>query len=418
MWYDLVEQQRQWLRAWHAAARNARDAWPAATLAHAASSWYTDLFEPLLGLPADPPPFAIGSIVHDGRRVEVEERIVARTPFCDLRHFARAGARRTVLLCAPLVGHAAAMMRDTVEGLLADGDVCITDWIDACDVSTDAGRFGLDEYVAILDGFIDALACAGRPLHIVAVCQATVPALGALALRARRTCPQPASLTLIGGPLDARLHPSALGVAAQSHSLDWCRHHLIDVVPTGFAGHGRLVFPAYLQRAEIAILYPHRYLALTDRYTQAMSRSDAEALADARRELRAYAALLDMPAEYFLDTVDIVFQRASLANGIWQVDGKLVEPAELRGVILLTIEGTCDAVTGAGQTHAALQMCSGLASHERRRLDVDGCDHYGLFTGERWRDDVHPVLQTVFVQAESGQARRYAAPHRSRVAAG
>lgn len=313
-----------------------------------------------------------------------------------------------MLLCVPLVGHVAAMMRDTAEGLLADGDVCVTDWLDARDVPLDAGRFGLDEYVAMLDGFIDALTRDGRPLHVVAICQATFPALGALALRARRGCAQPANVTLIGGPLDARLHPSALGIAARSHSLDWCRHHLIDVVPAGFAGHGRRVFPAYLQRAEIAILYPHRYLSLMERYAQAMSRGDAQALADAQRELRAYAALLDMPAEYFLDTVDVVFQRASLANGDWHVGGKLVEPAALRGVFLLTVEGTRDAVTGAGQTHAALEMCCGLAPHERRRLDVDGCDHYGLFTGEHWRDDVHPVLQTMFTQAEAARARRRA----------
>ncbi|KVG52133.1 esterase [Burkholderia ubonensis] len=406
MWYELVEQQRQWLRAWHAATRHACDAWPAAIATGAASSWYADLYAPLLGVPADPPPFAIGAVAPDGRRVD--EQIVARMPFCRLRRFARAGARRTVLLCVPLVGHAAAMMRDTVEGLLADGDVCVTDWLDARDVPLDAGRFGLDEYVAMLDGFIDALTRDGRPLHVVAVCQATFPALGALALRARRGCAQPANLTLIGGPLDARLHPSALGIAARSHTLDWCRDHLIDVVPAGFAGHGRRVFPAYLQRAEIAILYPHRYLSLMERYARAMTRGDAQALADAQRELRAYAALLDMPAEYFLDTVDVVFQRASLANGDWHVGGKLVEPAALRGVFLLTVEGACDAVTGAGQTHAALEMCCGLTPRERRRLDVDGCDHYELFTGEHWRDDVHPVLQTVFAQAEASRARRRA----------
>jgi poly(3-hydroxybutyrate) depolymerase len=428
MWYALVEQQRQWLRAWRAAAqyaRNACDVWPAPTLAHAATSCYADLYEPLLGLADGPPPFAIDAITLDGRRSAIEESIVARTPFCDLRRFARHGARanaqRTVLLCAPLAGHAAVMMRETVEALLADGDVYITDWINARDVPLAAGRFGLDEYVAILDGFIDMLARDERPLHVVAVCQSTFPALGALALRAQRALAPPASIALIGGPLDARLNPSTLGLAAASHSLEWCRRHLIDVVPAGFAGHGRQVFPTYLQQAEIALVYPQRYVSLLDHYTQAGSRGDADALADARRALIEYTALLDMPAEYFLDTVDIVFQRAMLANRTWCVaddtsrtSGTLVEPAALRDVALLTVEGTRDAVTGAGQTHAAQAMCSGVAAGARRRVDVDGCDHYGLFTGERWRADVHPVLQATFVQAEAARSLRRARPRELR----
>ncbi|WP_043285493.1 polyhydroxyalkanoate depolymerase [Paraburkholderia oxyphila] len=408
MWYALVEQQRQWLRAWRAAARYA---WPVPALARAAAACYADLYEPLLGLEAEPPPFAIGTIALDGRRCKVVERVVAHTPFCDLRSFTRPNATRAVLLCTPLAGHAAVMMRETVEALLADGDVYLTDWINARDVPLDAGRFGLDEYVAMLDGFIDSLAQEGRPLHVVAICQSTFPALGALALRAQRGSAPPASITLIGGPLDARVNPSTLGLAAATHSLDWCRRHLIDTVPNGFAGHGRLVFATWLQQAEIAIVYPHRYVSLIERYAQASSRGDARALAAARRALLEYTALLDMPAEYFLDTVDIVFQRALLANGTWCVgalsgasgSGTLVEPAALRDTVLLTVEGARDAVTGAGQTHAAHAMCSSIAANGRRRLDVDDCDHYGLFTGERWRDDVHHVLQATFALGEASR---------------
>lgn len=423
MWYAFVEQQRQWLRTWRAAAqfvRNACEAWPAPALTHAASSCYADLYEPLLGLADDPPPFGINTIALDGRCSVVEESVVARTPFCDLRRFARANAPRAVLLCTPLAGHAAVMMRETVEALLADGDVYVTDWVNARDVPLAAGRFGLDDYVAMLDGFIDLLARDERPLHVVAVCQSTFPALGALALRAQRALAPPASVTLMGGPLDARLNPSTLGLAAASHSLDWCSRHLIDVVPPGFAGHGRRVFPTYLQQAEIAIVYPHRYVSLIDRYARASSRGDASALAEARRALIEYTALIDMPAEYFLDTVDIVFQRAMLANRTWRVavgpsgtsGSTLVEPAALRDVALLSVEGTRDAVTGAGQTHAALDMCSGVAPDVRQCLDVDGCDHYGLFTGERWRADVHPVLQATFVKAEAARSLQRAVLHR------
>ncbi|KWH02412.1 esterase [Burkholderia territorii] len=396
MWYAVVEQQREWMRAWRAATCHAFDVWPAATLAHAASSCYDDLFEPLLGPAVAPPRFEIA-------RPAIDERIVACTPFCQLRRFARGDARRTVLLCAPLAGHAAVMMRETVEALLADGDVCVTDWVNARDVPLAAGRFGLDEYVATLDGFVDALARDERPLHVVAVCQATVPALAALALRAARGLAPPASVTLIGGPLDARVNPSTLGTTAASRSLAWCRRHLIDVVPPGFPGSGRHVFPTYLQQGEIALLYPQRFLMLIEDYARAASHFDLAALADARRALREYTALLDMPAEYFLDTVDIVFQRMCLPNGTWNVGGQHVEPAALRGVVLVTVEGACDAVTGAGQTHAALAMCRGLKAGERQRVDIDDCDHYGLFTGTRWRDEVHPALQRAFAQAEAGR---------------
>lgn len=398
MWYAVVEQQREWMRAWRAATCHAFDVWPAATLAHAASSCYDDLFEPLLGPAVAPPRFEIA-------RPAIDERIVACTPFCQLRRFARDDARRTVLLCAPLAGHAAVMMRETVEALLADGDVCVTDWVNARDVPLAAGRFGLDEYVATLDGFVDALARDERPLHVVAVCQATVPALAALALRAARGLAPPASVTLIGGPLDARVNPSTLGTTAASRSLAWCRRHLIDVVPPGFPGRGRHVFPTYLQQGEIALLYPQRFLMLIEDYARAASHFDLAALADARRALREYTALLDMPAEYFLDTVDIVFQRMCLPNGTWNVGGQHVEPAALRGVVLVTVEGACDAVTGAGQTHAALAMCRGLKAGERQRVDINDCDHYGLFTGARWRDEVHPALQRAFAQAEAGRPR-------------
>ncbi|MCA8003301.1 polyhydroxyalkanoate depolymerase [Burkholderia metallica] len=403
MWYDLIERQRQWLRTWDTAARFACGLWPGA------AACYADLFEPLLDPDVGAPRFAIEAIDPDGRRFDVDETIAAPTPFCSLRRFARAGAPRVILLCVPLAGHAAVMMRETVETLLADGDVCITDWIDARDVPLDAGRFGLDEYVALLDGFIDALLADRRPVHVVAVCQATVPSLGAFALRAQRGAALPASLTLIGGPLDARINPSALGIAAGSHSLAWCRATLIDTVPSGFAGHGRQVFPAYLQRAEISIAYPQRYMTLVDRYRRAATGGDAGVLAHARRALREYLTLLDMPAEYFLDTVDIVFQRACLANGTWHVQGLRVAPAALRDIVLLTVEGARDAVTGAGQTHAALAMCSGLAADARQRVDIDGCDHYGLFTDEHWRTDVHPALQAAFARAEGSRRRTRAA---------
>ncbi|MEB2547051.1 polyhydroxyalkanoate depolymerase [Burkholderia gladioli] len=399
MWYELIEQQAGWLRAWGAAMR-----WAGAPGVDAANACYTDLLEPIVGLQLATPQLVIEAIVQDGQPVAIDQSIAASAPFCTLRRFARGDARRSILLCVPLAGHASVMMRETAETLLADSDVFVTDWINARDVALETGRFGLDEYVAMLDDFVDVLLAEDRPVHVVAVCQATVPCLAALALRASRGAASPASLALIGGPLDARLHPSALGIAARSHSLAWCSDTLIDVVPAGFAGRGRRIFPAYLQRAEIAMVYPDRFLELAGRCRTAASLGDARAYDNARRALREYVALLDMPAEYFLDTVDLVFQRASLAQRSWRVHDRRVDPGALREPYLLTVEGERDAVTGAGQTHAALAMCSGLAARRRLRLDIEDCDHYGLFTGVHWRDRVHPVLRSLFVRAE--KARR------------
>lgn len=401
MWYDLIEQQARWWRAWRAAT-----AWTGALGDATAAACCADLLEPMLGWQDGMPPFEIDTIVLKGRAVGIDSTVAACMPFCALRRFARRNARRAILLCVPLAGHAAVMMRDTVEALLEDGDVFVTEWANARDVPLDAGRFGLDEYVAMLDGFVGWLLTGTRPVHVVAVCQAAVPGLGAIALRAQRGAPIPASLTLIGGPLDARIHPSALGIAACSHSLAWCDSNLIDVVPQGFAGRGRKVFPAYLQGAEIAFVYPHRYLEMAQRCRSAASSGDARAYEGARRALNEYAALRDMPAEYFLDTVDSVFQRASLAQGDWRVGGVRVDPTALCDLDLLTVEGGRDSVTGAGQTHAALAMCGGRPGRQRMRLDVEDCDHYGLFTGPRWRGEVHHALRARFAHAELARAAR------------
>lgn len=405
MWYDLVEQQRHWLRMWRESARLALSVWPAVTLPHAAARYYDDLFAPLLNPAAAPPPFALGPLMLDGRQHAIAEAVVADAPFCALRRFwrdDRPPAPRAILLCVPLSGHAAVMMRETVAALLEDGDVYVTDWLNARDVPLAAGRFGLDDYVRMLERFLDTLLADARPVHVIAVCQATYPTLGALALRASDGAVPPVSVAMIGGPLDARRNPSMLGRAAESLSLEWCRRHLIDVVPAGFAGHGRDVFPTYLQQVEITAVYPLRYLSLIDSYADATSHHDSDALADARRALRDYTALLDMPAEYFLDTIDLVFQRACLANRTWRVEGEAVRPDALRDTALITIEARLDAVTGAGQTHAAHELCAGIDDTKRCHLDVEACDHYGLFTGAHWCAEVHPVLQAAFGAAERG----------------
>jgi poly(3-hydroxybutyrate) depolymerase len=413
MWYTLLEQHRQLWRSYAAASVLAQRTWLAAGgvapwFPGSAQACSTDLWAPLLGPPATPPPFGIESVVIGAQSVPVNELVVADTPFCRLRRFARMpagrspGPGRAIVLCAPLAGHSAVVMRETVETLLEDGDVYLTDWVNARDVPLAAGPFGLDHYVQMLGQFIEQVCSASRSLHVVAVCQATVPALASLSLLASHGHALPSSLTLIGGPIDARRKPTIVGRFAASHSPDWFVHNTLDTVPSGYTGAGRRVFPAYLQQAEMATAAPRHYWALIAQYTHAAALGDQAGVIAARKALDEYAAFVDMPAEYFLDTINVVFRQARLARGTWRVAGEAVQPGSLTHMSLLSVEGADDDVTGAGQTHAAHRLCGGLADAQRHRLDVPRCDHYGLFSGRRWRAVVHPALQTLFAGSEVG----------------
>lgn len=417
-WYSLLEQQRQALRWWSACSSLAPQCWCAAlpgmhgkallNIAQTAEDW----LEPWLGPSGAPPRFDIATVNVEGTVLPVSERVVAAMPFCRLRLFVRdaevppAQHGRAILLCAPLAGHAAVMIRETVETLLEDGDVYVTDWLNARDVPLSAGRFNLDDYVTTLVGFVERIASACDAFHIIAVCQATNPALAALALLAQRPGCLPRSLTLIGGPIDARRSPTALTRFASTHSAEWFCANTLDTVPAGFAGTGRQVFPAYLQQAELATAYPRHYLALIAAWNTALACHSEAGVAAVRRSLREYAAFLDMPAEYFVDTIDVVFRHAHLATGTWRVGKRLIRPEALHDIALLTVEGSEDDVSGSGQTHAAHALCGGIAASLHRRLDVAGCDHYGLFSGACWRGEIHCALRALFAQSEAARVTR------------
>lgn len=382
----------------------------------------------LLQAPPDPPPFGIESVQIAGRTIAVTEAVVDQTPFCALRCFTRAFdappavprrarhrqaaassrrdsrnarsrsddehalGRACVLLVTPLAGHHAVMLRETVETLLEDADVYVTDWSDARDVPLTAGRFGLSDYVLVVERFVRAL--AERGVHVLAVCQGAPPALAAAALAAASDSSlAPLSVTLVGGPIDTRLHPTTIDRLATSHDIEWFRKSLIDIVPPRYAGAGRRIYPGYVQHAAIVAAHPHRQFALESRYwTSRMSR-DAGASAASLRALREYTAVLDMDEDYFLDTLRIVFQEQRLARGTWSVGARPVTPGALSTTALGTVEGDRDDITGAGQTHAAHELCAGIPDSMRMRMTVDDCDHYDLFTGPRWREVVHPALR-------------------------
>ncbi|WP_116140479.1 polyhydroxyalkanoate depolymerase [Trinickia diaoshuihuensis] len=429
MLYQWLETQRALMRsldAWTALAAAPWGAAPApAAEAEIGAPYHGDARLASVALPGcdwiyrllqatpEPPPFHIESVQLGERRVPVSEDVVDRTPFCALRRFERRFApacaddrspaapdsdnprpRGTpcVLLVTPLAGHHAVMLRETVETLLEDADVYVTDWANARDVPLAEGRFGLSDYVLAVERFVRTL--APRGLHIVAICQAAPPALAASALAAAADETfAPLTLTLMGGPIDTRLHPTMIDRLAATHDIEWFRHTVIDAVPPRYAGAGRRIYPGYVQHAAIVAAHPHRQVALESRYWTSRLSGDQAAIAASLRSLREYSAVLDMDEDYFLDTLRIVFQEQRLARGTWSVGARRVRPEALTATALCTVEGDRDDITGAGQTHAAHEICQGIPGAMRRRMTVGDCDHYDLFTGPRWHEVIHPALR-------------------------
>jgi len=352
------------------------------------------------------PSFSIDSVCASARVVPVRETIADEVPAGALRKFTRAGtaARRSgswpVVLCAPLAGHHAVMLREMVEALLAHREVYVTDWTDARDIPAEAGALTLDDYVLATERFIRFVSSPGTRVHVIAVCQATVPALAAAALLACEPASPLASLALLGGPIDAGLNPTAVERFAMSHSLSWFGEHVIDTVPPPYRGRGRRVYPGYLQQAAIVAAYPGRLIGLETRYWSAWLAGNTREAQAALRALNEYAAVLDMTEQYFLDTIRVVFHERRLACGEWTIATRPVETRALARVALCTVEGDRDDITGAGQTHCAHALCAADDAPPRHRLTVAQCDHYDLFTGPRWHETVHPRLCAFWHETE------------------
>jgi len=347
------------------------------------------------------PAFGVDTVIAHGREVAVVEEPIVTRPFCRLVRFARssedpatavalAGDPR-VLVCAPLSGHHPTLLRDMVATLLQDHDVYITDWRDAREVPVDAGPFHLDDYVAWIQAFVREL--GATDLHVVAVCQPTVPVLAAISLMAAAGEVTPRTLTLMGGPIDARKSPTVVNQLATEHSLAWFESNMIHRVPGNHPGHGRAVYPGFLQLAAFVLMNPKRHADAYQAYWFDQLRGPAEAVLVHERFYDEYNAVLDMDAAYYLDTVRIVFQEFALARGIWDVAGERVRPAAITTTALFTIEGAHDDISGLGQTEAAHALCTGIPTNRKRHLVADGCGHYGLFAGHRWRESIYPELR-------------------------
>jgi poly(3-hydroxybutyrate) depolymerase len=392
---------------------------PATLLAHAGARMFSDPGSWLSQLPGAPriaagyellyrlgkdyekPAFGIRSVEAHGAKVPVIEKTVIDKPFCRLLRFKRhsdqsevlAELKRdpVVLVVAPLSGHHSTLLRETVRALLADHKVYITDWVDARMVPNERGPFTLEDYVNYLREFIGHIGT--RRLHVMAVCQPTVPVLAAASLMAAAGEPQPRSLIMIGGPIDTRCSPTRVNDLASTRSIDWFETNVVHRVPGNYPGRGRRVYPGFLQHAGFMAMNPIMHLSSHWDFYQHLVQGDLDDADAHRRFYDEYNAVLDVPAEYYLDCVRIVFQQHLLPRGQWYVGGERVAPEEITLPSLLTIEGELDDISGAGQTRAALDLCSGIPADRKSQITVEGAGHYGTFSGRRWREIVYPQVR-------------------------
>ena len=358
-----------------------------------------------LGKEYEKPEFGLHATTVDGVEVPVLNRVVLDKPFCKLLHFQRFFDRKPpddprVLVVAPLSGHHSTLLRDTVRQLLHSHDVYITDWVDARMVPVTHGPFHLDDYVAYVQEFIRLL---GPDLHVISVCQPTVPVLGAVSLMATAGEKNlPLTMTMMGGPIDTRKSPTEVNNLAMTKPYSWFETNVICTVPAKYPGYLRRVYPGFLQHAGFVAMNPDRHLQSHYDFYLHLLQGDDENSEQHRKFYDEYNAVLDMPAEYYLDTIRTVFQQHALPLGKWHVGGKLVRPQDIKGVGLLTIEGELDDISGSGQTEAAHELCTGIPAAHSQHFTAPQCGHYGIFSGRRWRELIYPRVFD-FIRAHARQ---------------
>ena len=380
-----------------------------------------------LGKDYEKPEFGIRSVNVDGIDVAIHERIEINKPFCELRRFKRFSddtgtldklkGQPAVLIVAPLSGHYATLLRDTVNTMLKDHKVYITDWKNARLVPLEEGEFHLDDYVNYVQEFIRHLQSQYGNCHIMSVCQPTVPVLAAVSLMASRGETTPLSMTMMGGPIDARKSPTAVNDLATQRSIEWFENNVIFRVPSTFPGAGRKVYPGFLQHTGFVAMNPDRHLNSHYDYFTDLIKGDKESTESHRKFYDEYNAVLDMDADYYLETIQTVFREFKLVNGTWDVknlQGKVerVRPQDITTTALLTVEGELDDISGSGQTASAHDLCTSIPQNQRTHYEAKGAGHYGIFSGRRWREMVYPVVKQFILD----HALKTAAPTQSAAA--
>jgi poly(3-hydroxybutyrate) depolymerase len=381
-----------------------------------------------LGKDYEKPEFGIRTVDVDGIDVAIHERIEIDKPFCQLRRFKRFSddpatlnrlkTQPAVLIVAPLSGHHATLLRDTVRTMLKDHKVYITDWKNARVVPLSEGEFHLDDYVNYVQEFIRHLQNAYGNCHVMSVCQPTVPVLAAVSLMASRGETTPLSMTMMGGPIDARKSPTAVNNLAMNKSHSWFENNVIFRVPSNFPGAGRRVYPGFLQHSGFVAMNPDHHAKSHYDFFQDLIKGDDASTEAHRKFYDEYNAVLDMDADYYLDTIRTVFQDFSLVNGTWDVkgeDGQIerVKPQDIKTTALFSVEGELDDISGSGQTEAVHAICSGVPKSQQKHLEAKGAGHYGIFSGRRWREVVYPQVKSFILehnaQASPAAARKTAA---------
>jgi len=353
-----------------------------------------------MGLTHTRPPFGIGSVTVGNRQVEVSEEATATTPFATLLHFKKdvAVAQPRVLLVAPLSGHFATLLRATVRTMLPDHDVFITDWHNARDVPLTAGRFGVDEYVEHLIKFLEVM---GPGAHVLAVCQPCVAVLSAAALMAQQGNPaQPRSMTLMAGPIDTRVNPTKVNELANKRSIGWFERMLTATVPIRYPGAFRHVYPGFVQLAAFMSMNIERHVKAHKELYENIANGESEKAAVTKAFYDEYFAVLDLSAEFYLETVRLIFQEYALPLGKLKWRGTAIEPAAIRRTMLLTVEGERDDICAVGQTVAAHDLCSKLRPYLKRHHMQAGVGHYGVFSGKRWENQVYPIVKNVILSSD------------------
>lgn len=360
----------------------------------------------------DKPEFAIRSTEVDGVNVAVREEVVWQRPFCRLIHFERelpkerADRDPRILLVAPMSGHFATLLRGTVETLLPSHEVFITDWQDARDVPLTAGRFDLDDYI---DYLIAMFRHFGGDVHVFAVCQPSVPAMAAVSVLEQENDPDaPHSLILAGGPIDTRISPTAVNKLAERRSIDWFRSHVVTNVPWPNLGFGRAVYPGFLQLTGFMTMNLDRHLKAHKDLFLHLVHGDGDSAEKHREFYDEYLAVMDLTAEFYLQTIETVFMRHALPFGTMRHRERTVDPAAINRVAMMTIEGEKDDITGLGQCRAALDLARNLAPELKLHYECPGVGHYGVFNGSRFRNDIAPRI-TQFVTSHDPRAARIAA---------
>ncbi len=400
MLYAIHEMQHAMLAPW-------------VNLAEASMRLYTNPLSPFSYFPVSPrmaagselmlrltqrykkPLWQIEDALVGGKTVAVSAIPVLEKPFCHLIHFQRALKTKRqdpkILLVAPLSGHHATLLRDTVRTMLPDFDVYVTDWVDARMVPLTEGAFHLDDYVDYVREFVGFI---GEGVHVISVCQPTVPVLAAISLIAQRDEPvKPRTMTMMGGPIDARKSPTAVNNLATEKPLSWFKRSVIHRVPLKYPGYMRQVYPGFLQHTGFVAMNPSRHADAHRDFYNHLVQGDGESAEAHRKFYDEYNAVLDMPAEYYIDTIKTVFQDFALPKGRMFVREELVRPAAITKTALLTIEGEFDDISGNGQTAAAHDLCTKIPAKMKDHFMVPKVGHYGIFSGRRWREVIYPHIR-------------------------